>query len=103
MRDEDRGLLLLEDLTAFLRARGGSWEGEPAELHGALRSRGKPAKPDGLTRKINAFARDLRTGIDVADAPRFDPEKKQGRRGVKIVLRERVDGVDGVDDGEGEG
>jgi hypothetical protein len=97
LRAEDRGLLLLEDLTRFLRKHGGSWEGEPAQLHEALPSRAKPAKPDGLTRKINAFARRRATGIAVEDAPRYDPERKQGRRGVRISLRNGVDSVDGVD------
>jgi hypothetical protein len=99
LRAEDRRLLLLEDLTRFLREQAppGSWEGEPAELHEALVSRAKPPKPNALSRRINELAANSRNGIAVEDGTRYDSDRRQGRRVVKITLRNIVDIVDIVD------
>jgi hypothetical protein len=99
LRGEDKRLLLLEDLSDFLgEQKGGSWEGEMHELHEELASsRARPPKPNVLSRRINEFAANPRTGITVEDGTRFDPEKGQGRRVVKITLSNIVDTVDTVD------
>jgi hypothetical protein len=100
LRGEDKKLLLLEDLSAFLRHHGAKWEGEMHQLREELAAREAPRvkpPPNVLSRRINEFAADPRTRIEVEDGTRFDAEKGQGRRVVKITLRNIVDMVDIVD------
>lgn len=102
LRGEDKLQLLLEDVSRFLSERGGSWKGEMAHLHEALRSRAKPAKPNVLSRRLNEFHANPRSGIKVEEGSRFDAERGQGRRVVEISLSKTVDCVDCVDGEEEE-
>ena len=77
---------LAEDVTEFLKERGGSWEGQPAELHERLQSAYKPARPDELSKKLNAIAVRSPT-LEFESGNRWVKEVGNKRRFVCLTLK----------------
>ncbi len=77
---------LAEDLAEFLRTRGGSWEGQPAELHAQLESDYKPERANELTKRLKSVAaRTPALGFDSGE--RWIRELGNKRRFVRLSLR----------------
>jgi hypothetical protein len=99
---EDPTERLAEDVAAFLKARDGSWEGQPAELHGELESEFKPPTPEALTRKLKKIAGRY-PALTFESTNRWVKELGNQRRFVRISLENGVNGVNGVNGRREEG
>jgi hypothetical protein len=77
---------LAEDLEQFLQARGGEWEGQPAELLAQLESEHKPTRANELTKQLKAIASRTPT-LEVESGERWDPDVQNKRRFVKLSYR----------------
>jgi hypothetical protein len=100
LRGFDPAARLIEDVAKFVDAEGGAWSGTATELHEHLVSDFKPERPDDLSKFIG-------------NRPEFDyqsrhkaAKKEDGSsttvRLVSITLRDGVNGVNGVNEAEGE-
>jgi hypothetical protein len=96
--DTDDGLA--EDVVKFLKDRGGSWEGQPHELHAELESGFKPPTPEALTRKLKVLAQKHPGALHFDSGPRWVRELGNNRRFVTLSLENGVNGVNGVNGGE---
>ena len=94
---EDR---LAEDLAAFLERQGGSWRGQPAELHAQLKSQHKPSRADELSKLVRVIA-DKSPALTFEDGHEAIERdgKRTTRRYVALILRNGVNGVNGVNRG----
>ena len=86
LHGEDPDDRLAEDVANFLRARGGTWEGQPAELHAQLESEYKPERANELTKRLKATASKTPT-LDFEAGERWDKEIQNKRRFVRLSLR----------------
>ncbi len=86
---------LAKDVAEFLQVRGGSWEGQPAELHAQLKSDYKPERANELTKRLKAVAaRTLLLEFDSGE--RWIKELGNKRRFVRLSLKDvGNDGNDG--------
>jgi putative DNA primase/helicase len=77
---------LAEDLERFLEERGGSWEGQPSELHTQLKSEYKPERANELTKQLKVIA--SRTpGLELDAGDRWVKELGNKRRYLKLSYR----------------
>jgi hypothetical protein len=87
LHGEDPDDFLADDVARFLRDRGGSWEGQPAELHAQLESDYKPERANELTKRLKAVA--ARTpALDFEYGDRWVREVGNKRRFVRLSLRD---------------
>jgi hypothetical protein len=91
---EDR---LAEDLASFLKKKGGSWRGQPSELHAQLKSEHKPSRADELGKLVRVIA-DRSPALAFEDGHEAIERngKRTTRRYVVLTLRIGVNGVNGV-------
>jgi hypothetical protein len=87
---------LAEDLAAFLQRRGGSWRGQPAELHIQLESECKPPRANELSKLVRAIA-DKTPALTVEDGHEAIERdgKRTTRRYVALTLKNVVNVVNG--------
>jgi hypothetical protein len=92
---EDPAERLAGDVAGFLKACGGTWEGQPSELHKELESEFKPPTPEALTRKLKTLARRY-PALTFESSQRWVKEVGNQRRFVRVSLENGVNGVNGV-------
>ena len=85
---------LAEDTANFLRRHGGSWEGQPAELHKQLESDFKPPRPDELSKRLKAIA-ERTPGLSYDNFDKWVSELKNKRRFLRLTLENGGNGGNG--------
>ncbi len=104
LHGEDPADLLAADLAQFLAAHGGTWRGQPSELHAQLKSKHKPERADELSKMVRTIAdRTPTLGLEDGHEAIERDGKRTTRRFVALTLVNGVNGVNGVNTGDGGG
>ena len=93
---------LAADLERFLKARGGSWHGQPSELHAQLKSKHKPERVEELSKMVRTVAdRTPTLGLEDGHEAIERDGKRTTRRFLALSLRNTVNTVNTVNSGNG--
>ncbi len=104
LHGEDPRDKLAEDLKRFLNGRGGSWRGQPSELHAQLDSKHKPERVEELSKVVRTIAEISPTLVlkDGHEAIERDG-KRTTRRFLALHLENAVNAVNAVNSNGGGG
>ena len=83
--------VLTADLYNLLVKYNGAYRGEPADFYAELSSRAKPRTVESLSKAFKRLAKRSACPFTVEGVSIWNPETKQGRRGLEIILKNRRD------------